>query len=483
MTHPKVTLETLSSALAEAAEANSGTGVKTSFEQLLESPMDALMVVDREGRIGLVNARLEAMFGFTRDELVGGGMERLLPERFRARHRGHFAHFFAAPHARPMGTGLELFAQSKDGREFPVEISLTPLTTEQGQVVVAAVRNVSERHEAARALHDAEQRLALHVRRTPLAVIEWRLEGGLITAWNPAAERIFGYRADEVVGLRRVDLLLVEEDAQLRAILGGNAEAMSARHTNRNRTKDGRVILCEWYNTLLIDEAGRVTGGAALALDVTARQRAVEALLTAQDEERTRISRDLHDGVGQALAAIGLGLGAVLERPDPAGQRSQLVGVKELVAKTLEDVRRLSRDLRPALLDELGLEAAVKRLARELAERSGTEIDVLARLPQRLARGEETAVYRMVQEALTNVARHARAAHASVVLTASDERLHLIVEDDGDGFVPAESAVTTSIGLLGMRERVELLGGSLRLESTPGRGTIISARLPLQKPG
>lgn len=481
MTHPKVTLETLGSALAEAAEA-APEGVKTSFEQLLESPMDALMVVDREGRVELVNARLEAMFGFTRDELVGGGMERLLPERFRARHRGHFAHFFAAPHARPMGTGLELFAQGKDGREFPVEISLTPLTTAGGQVVVAAVRDVSERQEAARALHDAEQRLALHVRRTPLAVIEWGLTGGLISAWNPAAERVFGFRADEVLGLRRAETL-VEDDTQLRAVLGGRGEAASARQTGRSRTKDGRVILCEWYTTLLIDGAGRATGGAALALDVTARQRAVEALLNAQDEERTRISRDLHDGVGQALTAIGLGLGAVLERPDPAGQRLQLVGVKELVAKTLEDVRRLSRDLRPALLDELGLEAAVKRLARELAERSGTEIDVLARLPTRLARGEETAVYRVVQEALTNVARHARAAHASVVLTASDERLHLIVEDDGDGFVPAESAVTTSVGLLGMRERVELLGGSLRLESTPGRGTIISARLPLQEQG
>lgn len=468
-------------ALATHADVTLAKGAESAFGQLLESPMDALLVVDAHGHVQLANARAEAMFGYRRDELIGAGLERLLPERFRTRHAGHRAHFFASPHARPMGTGLELYALSRDGSEFPVEISLTPLTTEQGQVVVAAVRDVSERHHAERALHDAEQRLALHVRQTPLAVIEWRLEDGLITAWNPAAERIFGFRADEVVGLRRADLIMAEDDPQLRAILEGRGEGAGARHTNRNRTKDGRVILCEWYNTVLIDEAGRATGGAALALDVTARQRAVEALLSAQDEERTRISRDLHDGVGQALTAISLGLGAVLDA-DPSAQRAQLVGVKELVAKTLEDVRRISRDLRPALLDELGLEAAVTHFARELAERSGTEIDVLARLPQRLPRSAEAAVYRVVQEALTNVARHARATHASVVLTASGDRLHLVVEDNGDGFVPAEPAATVSVGLLGMRERVELLGGTLRLESTPGRGTIISARVPLERP-
>ena len=152
-----------------------------------------------------------------------------------------------------------------------------------------------------------------------------------------------------------------------------------------------------------------------------------------------------------------------------------------MVGTTLEDVRRISRDLRPALLDELGLEAAVRHFARALSERSITEIDVLARLSERLPRKEEVTIYRVVQEALTNVAKHARATYASVVLTAGGDRLHLVVEDNGQGFEVEKLAVKEGVGLLGMRERVELLGGSLRLESTPGRGTIISVRLPLQK--
>lgn len=596
-------------ALVTQTDITEAQQAQRSFEQLLESPMDALLIVDPSGRIERVNTRLEELFGYTQAELLGEGMDKLLPERFRLRHSEHMAHFMADPHARPMGNGLELLAQHRDGHEFRVEISLTPLQLAQGDVqgnvhsnvhenvVVAAIRDVSERHlseaqvvqlgrvletslneiylfdaqtlkfslvnrgardnlgytveelqnltpldlkpefdaesfaallgplrsghreelefttlhrrkdgshypvevhlqryrgdpevfvaiiaditeriAAEEARRDTDQRMALHVKQTPLAVIEWRLSDRVITAWNSAAERVFGYRADEVIGLRSAELLLVDDDAQMLAMLGGRDEAPGNRHTNRNRTKNGRIILCEWYNTLLTDEMGCTTGGAALALDVTARQRAVEALLSAQDEERVRISRDLHDGVGQALTAINLGLNALLGSPADARVRE----LKGLVSQTLEDVRRISRDLRPALLDELGLEAAVTQFARMLSERSATDIDVLARLPERLPRREEVTVYRIIQEALTNVVKHAGATQASVVLTARDNRLHLIVEDNGNGFDPAEVSAD-GVGLAGMRERVELLGGALRLESTPGRGTIISVRLPLQK--
>ncbi len=572
-----------------------GAATPESFEQLLESPMDALMIVGPQGEIKLVNGRLESLFGYHRAELIGQNMEQLLPERLRARHRAHQTRFFAAPHARPMGTGLELFARHRDGHEFPVEISLTPLQLPQGGGVVAAIRDVSERHlseaqlvqlgriletslneiylfgahtlqfslvnrgarenlgytmaelqsltpldlnpdfdaasfaallgplrsgsraeltftarhrrkdgsfypvevqlqlyrgnpevfvaiiadiservRAEQTLRGTEQRLALHVKQTPLAVLEWRLSDRLITAWNPAAERMFGYRADEVVGVRRADLL-VDNDPQLHMMFAGHGEG--GRRTSRNRTKDGRTILCEWYTTRLNDETGRTTGSAALALDVTSRQRAVEALLTAQDEERVRISRDLHDGVGQALTAVNLGLNALFENPT----RERVQELKGLVTQTLDDVRRISRDLRPALLDELGLEAALTRFARLLSARSATTIDVLTRLPERLPRREEVAVYRVVQEALTNVVRHAGATHASVVLSAKGDYVQLIVEDNGKGFDVSEFSAEAGVGLAGMRERVELLGGVLRLESTPGRGTVISVRLPLQK--
>ncbi len=208
------------------------------------------------------------------------------------------------------------------------------------------------------------------------------------------------------------------------------------------------------------------------------RARLFKSLLTAQEEERTRISRDLHDQVGQALTGIILGLEAALTDPTP----ERLEGLKELAGMTLADVRRIALDLRPSVLDELGLEAALKRYVREVGERYGLEVELVTRLPLRLPPEMETVLYRVAQEALTNVVRHARAQRVSVVLTAHRDAVQLVVEDDGVGFDPRRVA-PARLGLAGMRERVELLGGQFRLESAPGEGTTVYARLPLKRGG
>jgi signal transduction histidine kinase len=206
------------------------------------------------------------------------------------------------------------------------------------------------------------------------------------------------------------------------------------------------------------------------------RSRLLQALLTAQEEERGRISRDLHDQIGQALTALLLGLDETIERPDVGA----LARLKELAAITLGDVRRIALDLRPSVLDELGLEAALRRYARDVHDRYGTDITVLVTLPSRLDHQEEIVLYRVVQEALTNVVRHARAGTVSVVATTSRGSVQLVVEDDGVGFEPQGLAPVEQIGLMGMRERLELLGGSLRIESTAGSGCRVYARLPLR---
>jgi len=203
------------------------------------------------------------------------------------------------------------------------------------------------------------------------------------------------------------------------------------------------------------------------------RARLIGALLTAQEEERVRISRDLHDQIGQALTGLLLGLDAATENPDPA----ELTRLKELTSATLGDVRRIALDLRPSVLDALGLEAAVRRFARELHERYGLETQVAVHLP-RLSSVEETVLYRVCQEALTNVARHAHASSASVVATAGERQIQLVVEDDGTGFEPSALSPADEVGIVGMRERLQLLGGSLSIETVRGRGTTVHARVP-----
>ena len=206
------------------------------------------------------------------------------------------------------------------------------------------------------------------------------------------------------------------------------------------------------------------------------RSRLLQAFLTAQEEERGRISRDLHDQIGQSLTALLLGLDQNIDHADA----KSLQRLKELTSVTLADVRRIALDLRPSVLDELGLEAGIRRYARDIHERYGLDVSVLVNLPSRLQHQEEVVLYRVVQEGLTNIVRHASARQGSVVVTSYNSYVQCVVEDDGIGFDERALLPGEQVGLMGMRERLEVLGGSLRIESEPGQGTALYARLPVR---
>lgn len=221
---------------------------------------------------------------------------------------------------------------------------------------------------------------------------------------------------------------------------------------------------------------------AAIAVELSRRvaRDALRRVLNGQELERQRLARELHDETGQALTSILLGLKSVEDADDVESMRSATHELRELVVSTLQEVRRLAVELRPKALDDFGLVAAVERLAQTFSEASGIDVQVEARVGQRrLPPDVETTLYRIVQEALTNIVKHAQAQNVSILLVRRDASVTLVIEDDGSGFDPG-AVRAEGFGIVGMRERVGLLGGRLTIESSPVGGTTLALEVPLR---
>jgi two-component system, NarL family, sensor histidine kinase DevS len=218
----------------------------------------------------------------------------------------------------------------------------------------------------------------------------------------------------------------------------------------------------------------------ANAVDLSERvaRDALRRVIGAQELERRRLARELHDETGQALTSILLGLKGIEDARDGGDVRQATEELRELVVGTLQDVRRLAVELRPKALDDFGLVPALERLVENFGEQTGMNVQLEARLgPDRLPGEVETALYRITQEALTNVVKHARARKVSIVLTRRNGTATAVIEDDGQGIADADD--TQGLGLLGMRERLELINGKLSIESSEGAGTTIVAEVPI----
>ena len=218
---------------------------------------------------------------------------------------------------------------------------------------------------------------------------------------------------------------------------------------------------------------------AGVAVDQSRRvaRESLRRVVEAQELERRRLARELHDQTGQELTSVLLGLKTVEEAEGSDAQREALKAVRQQVVETLHDVRRLAVELRPKALDDFGLTAALERLAHTFTDQTGLTVDLEARLGgERLPSDIETALYRMVQEGLTNIVKHAQASSVSIVLTNARPAITALIEDNGRGF--DTDAAREGMGLDGMRERLGLVGGKLKIESRPGAGTTLVAEVP-----
>ena len=304
---------------------------------------------------------------------------------------------------------------------------------------------------------------------------------GLVLGPDTKSGRVLARRSSERVDDVAAD---AEIDQELAARLGARAQLLVPLLVGERAVGLLLVIDRDGDDPRFDDEAQRLAESfavrASVAVDLSRRvaSDALRRAVTAQELERRRLARELHDETGQALTSILLGLRSLENATEPEDRAEAVSAVRELVVSTLHDVRRLAVELRPAALDDFGLVPALRRLGDTTRDATGLDVQVEARLgAERLPAEVETAVYRIVQEALTNVAKHASAQRVSVVVTRKNERVSVVIEDDGKGFDPVATDAGERLGLLGMKERVQLLDGTLAVESAPGAGTTLVLEL------
>jgi PAS domain S-box-containing protein len=476
------------------------------YEGIVQSAKDAVIAVDVQQRIVLFNPAAEIIFRCAAADVLGSPLERFIPSHLHAVHREHIKQYGRRKDAvRTMGGDRVLIGLRADGEEFPIDVTISHVDISGAKRFVAVLRDVTERMRAREDL----QRYSDIVDTSDDAIFSRSLDGRILT-WNPAAERIFGYAREEMIG-KKIDVLYSKTLPRDQRDL--TAAAISGEHIVNFETvrcrKDGSDIDVAITISLIRDDEGCVAGSSAIMRDISARKkmerelleslrqqkRQEEALRESRDRlrelsaalqsireaEKTRIARELHDELGQSLTALKMDAAVIAHDllPEQPELRKRADGMKRLIDSTVTSMRRISADLRPVMLDNLGLAPTLEWLTKDCSSRNGIRVD-LAMSDEDLRVGGEiaTAVFRIVQEALTNVVRHAQATTAKIDVVRTAGQVLVRVADNGKGMAAADQRKSRSFGLLGMRERAYVLGGDFTVSSDEGQGTIIEAILP-----
>jgi len=482
---------------------------------VVDSSNDAIVTKTLDGVIRSWNQAAERLFGYTAAEAIGHPIFLIVPEDRVAEEEDVLARL-------RRGEGIDHFEtvrRTKDGRRIPISLTISPVRDDQGNIIGASkiAHDISVRVQR----DELRARLAAIVQSSDDAIVSKTLDG-VITSWNEGAERLFGYTAAEAIG--QSIFLIIPEDrtAEEEDVLARLRRGERIDHFETIRqTKDGRRIPISLTVSPVRDDRGNIIGASKVARDISERVRMREMLerahdelealveqrtaqlrhemesrqriehervelltrlVVAQEEERRHLARELHDQLGQQLTALRLTLEALnaqsVDRPE---LRAQVETLQQLARQLDEDVAFRVRGLRSTLLETGGLASAVREYVSAWSKHFDIVVNVYVSpsFEERVTKEIEATLYRLVQEALNNVIKHARADHVDIALERNSEGITLIIEDDGVGFDPSRTPTGShGFGLLGMRERAALVGADLEIESTAGHGTTVFVRVP-----
>ena len=381
-------------------------------------------------------------------------------------------------------------------------MSTNLLEMDDEAMVLVCLEDVTQRKRTEEALREANQTLQALIQASPLAIVAVDSHKNILK-WNPAAERIFGWSEKEILG-KPTPIIPKKNEEEFRELFQNVLEGktISGLETRRQK-KDGTLIDVSLSTAPLYGENLQIRGSIAILEDIaerkktekerqklfeqlrTGRERLQELsrrLVELQETERRDLARELHDEVGQNLTALSINLNIIqnLIPGESASKATDRINDSQrLVEETVVRIRDVMARLRPPVLDDYGLAAALNWYSGQFMKRNGIPTVLILKGEEwahRLPLGTETAMFRIAQEALNNVAKHAKASQVTLVLENRDESVLLVITDNGGGFDPEahhQSGAQPEWGLINMRERAHSIGGQFQIETTPGKGTKI----------
>ncbi len=445
---------------------------------LLDATPDAMIVADEAGVILLVNRQAETLFGYDRSDLLGRSVEELLPERLRQVHRAHRTRYRVEPRVRTMGAGLTLFGRTRGGADFPVEVSLSPMQTDDGLRVVAAVRDITERVAA-----EAEARaIAEMLDATSDGVVILDAETLQFTYVNQGVVDQVGYSRDELAGMTMLHIAPEFDERTLRALLApleaGEIDATTFTTVHRHRDGSDRPV--EILLQARRNEDGRPSSYVKVVRDISDRLEAEGLLRQAEQdllmlEDRERIARDLHDIVIQKLFAAGMSVQAVTARTTDPENARRLGAVVDDLDHTIREIRSVIFSLHADVASGTGLRIQILRVVSEERHVLGFDPRVYFDGPvDAIDDGIAVELLPTLREALSNVARHAGATSVEVFVACKDGVV-LRLLDNGCGISPTPSLGN---GIRNLSERAIKLGGHCFVTARPEGGTQLEWRIP-----
>jgi PAS domain S-box-containing protein len=458
------------------------------LRQLIKKlPGGAVFIVDRELRYLLADGEAIVELGLTPDDFIGKTIAEAVPPELAPIYEGKYSEVLA-------GGTFETEHDFK-GRKFLTRG--TPLRATDGTIYAAlaisydisGLKTIEER------LRESEERLRLIIESVrDYAIFTTDLDG-VVNGWNHGAELCFGFAEEEIIG-RSAEIIYTPEDRDDGVLAKEMQTALAEGRAEDERfhvRKDGSRFFASGVTQPLKD--GKMDGFVKVSRDMTDRIKAEEIihekevlqkLVGAQEDERKRLARDLHDELGQQLTALRLKLELLGGLREGVAELRAQIDEAQAIAESIDaGVDFIAWELRPAMLDDLGLYAASERFLDEWSKHSGVKIEFIAPedANERFATETEINLYRIVQEALNNIRKHARAGRAGVLFDTRGGSINLVIEDDGSGFDPENGEITgKGLGLIGIRERAALIGGTVQIESSPGRGTTVYVRVPVPDP-